>query len=106
MSKIKPFWRVVLGFLILMAVVASSNELSFGGSFLGFAVSVAGLIVYIYFAIRVPYDDPLRSMRDLMAQQAEQTEAQKKAAVSDQERLAALEAELAELRQQLRDREK
>lgn len=98
MNKIKPFWRVVLGFLILMMVVASSNELSFGGSFLGFAVSVAGLIVYIYFAIRVPYDDPLRSMRDLMARQQAQAEQEKaevdrKAEADRQARLDAARAE-------------
>ena len=76
MSKIKPFWRIVIGFLLLLAVVYSSNMLSFGGSFVGFAVWVAGLIVYIYFAIKVPYDDPLRSMRDLIAQQNEQNRTQ------------------------------
>lgn len=76
MSKIKPFWRVVLGLLLLFTVVWSSNELAFGGSFVGFAVWVSVLIVYIYFAIKIPYDDPLRSMRDLIAQQAEQNKPQ------------------------------
>ena len=76
MSKIKPFWRIVIGLLLLFTVVWSSNNLAFGGSFVGFAVWVAVLIVYIYFAVKVPYDDPLRSMRDLIAQQAEQNRQQ------------------------------
>lgn len=70
MSKIKPFWRVVLGFLILGFVVSSSNRMIVQeGSFFAFAFWGAFLAAYIFLAIKIPYDDPLRSMRDLMAQQ-------------------------------------
>lgn len=71
MSKIKPFWRIVIGFLILMVVVYGSNMMTYNGNFIGFAFPLSCLIVFIYLAIRIPYDDPLRSMRDLLAQQAE-----------------------------------
>lgn len=71
MSKIKPFWRIVIGFLILMVVVYGSNMMTYNGNFMGFAFPLSCLVVFIYFAIRIPYDDPLRSMRDLLAQQAE-----------------------------------
>ena len=102
MKKIKPIWRIVIGFLLLCSVVTQSNMMTYGGEFWRFAVAVACFVVYVCFAIKIPYDDPLRSMRDLMAQQAQE---QAKAPAPDAERLAALEAELAELRQQLRDRE-
>ena len=71
MSKIKPFWRIVIGFLILMVVVYDSNMMTYNGNYMAFAFSLSCLVVFIYFAIRIPYDDPLRSMRDLLAQQAE-----------------------------------
>lgn len=117
MSRIKPVWRIVLGFLFLMAVVYNSSMLAFGGSFAGFAVMAALFVVYVVFAIRVPYDDPLRSMRDLMARQAEQAEQERgpdtAAVVSGREaslvettirqaqRITELEREVAELRARL-----
>lgn len=70
MSKIKPFWRIVLGFLILCVFVYNSNMMAMGDGFWGFAFWGAFLAAYIFAAIKIPYDDPLRSMRDLMAQQA------------------------------------
>ena len=104
MSKIKPFWRIVLGFLILCLFVYNSNMMAMGEGFGAFAFWGAFLVAYIYAAIRIPYDDPLRSMRDLMARQAAQKAEEKPdpdPAAAD--RIAALEKELASLREQLRD---
>ncbi|MBQ6396982.1 MAG: hypothetical protein IJI06_02415 [Oscillospiraceae bacterium] len=69
MSRIKPFWRIVLGFLILCVFVYNSNMMAMGDGFWGFAFWGAFLAAYIFAAIKIPYDDPVRSMRDLMAQQ-------------------------------------
>lgn len=106
MSKIKPFWRIVLGFLILCVFVYNSNMMAMGDGFWGFAFWGAFLAAYIFAAIKIPYDDPLRSMRDLMAQQAadEKARREQEAAPKEQnaeDRIAALEAELAALRDQL-----
>lgn len=105
MSKIRPFWRIVIGAILLLNLVWTSNELAFGGSFVGFAFWGAALAAYIFLAIKIPYDDPVRSMRDLMARQAEEQAAGKAdapAASQDaQTRIAALEAELADLKEQL-----
>lgn len=104
MSKIKPFWRIVIGAIFLFNIVWASNDLAFGGSFFGFAFWVAALAAYIFLAIKIPYDDPVRSMRDLMAQQAEdekvrreqeQAAAAKKAEAERQALAAAREAEAA-----------
>lgn len=104
MSKIKPFWRIVLGFVILCLATYNSSMLAFDGSFFAFAFWWAFLVAYIFAAIKIPYDDPLRSMRDLMAQQAAQKAEEKPAPDSAAEdRIAALEKELASLREQLRD---
>ena len=75
MAKIKPFWRVVLGFLILCVIVAEANAMPVTHNPFGFIVSVSFFSSYLYLAIRVPYDDPLRSMRDSMAEQAAQNRA-------------------------------
>lgn len=75
MSNIKPFWRIVIGACILFNAVFCSSNLAFGGSFVGFAVWWAGLVAYIFLCIKIPYDDPVRSMRDLMARQAEDEKA-------------------------------
>lgn len=94
MSRIKPIWRIVLGFLFLTVVVYNSSMLAFGGSFAGFAVMTALFVVYVVYAIKTPYDDPLRSMRDLMAQQAAEAEARARAeADAQREKLAAIHAE-------------
>ena len=106
MSKIKPFWRIVLGFVILCLATYNSSMLAFDGSFFAFAFWWAFLVAYIFAAIKIPYDDPLRSMRDLMAQQAAQKAEEKPAPdPAAEDRIAALEKELASLREQLRDRE-
>ena len=103
MSKIKPFWRIVLGFLILCLATYNSSMLAFDGSFFAFAFWWAFLVAYIFAAIKIPYDDPLRSMRDLMAQQAQQKAEEKPAPdPAAEDRIAALEKELASLREQLR----
>lgn len=98
MSRIKPIWRIVLGFLFLMAVVYNSSMLAFGGSFAGFAVMAALFVVYVVYAIKTPYDDPLRSMRDLMAQQQAQAEQEKAEAARkvEADRQARLDAARAE----------
>lgn len=70
MEKIKPFWRIVIGAAIFFNAVYSSSNLAFGGSFFGFAVWWAALVAYIFLCVKIKYDDPVRSMRDLMAQQA------------------------------------
>ena len=106
MSKIKPFWRIVLGFVILCVFVYNSNLMAMGDGFGGFAFWGAALAAYIFAAIKIPYDDPLRSMRDLMAQQAQQKAEEKPAPdPAAEDRIAALEKELSSLREQLRDRE-
>lgn len=71
MSKIKPFWRIVIGFIILCVCVYCTNMLSFGASWFAFAFWWALFVAYVFLAIKIKYDDPLRSMRDLLAQQAE-----------------------------------
>lgn len=70
MAKIKPFWRVVIGAAIFFNAIYNSSNLAFGGSFFGFAVWWAALVAYIFLCVKIKYDDPVRSMRDLMAQQA------------------------------------
>ena len=77
MSKIRPFWRIVLGFLIFLACVYNTNMLPFEHNIAAFAVWWAGLAAYIFCAVKIPYDDPLRSMRDLMARR-EAEEAQRR----------------------------
>lgn len=102
MSRIKPFWRIVLGFLLLCFCVYNTNMLAFGGNAFAFAFWWAALAAYIFCAIKIKYDDPLRSMRDLMAKQTEEKKAEGKDSSAD--RIAALEKELAELREQLKDK--
>lgn len=106
MSKIKPFWRIVLGFVILCVFVYNSNLMAMGDGFGGFAFWGAALAAYIFAAIKIPYDDPLRSMRDLIAQQQAEAKTEEKTAPDPDaaDRIAALEKELAELREQLRGR--
>ena len=105
MSKIKPFWRIVIGAWILFNALYCSSNLAFGGSFFGFAVCWAALVAYIFLCIKIPYDDPVRSMRDLMAQQAAEEQARReqarvdaaaKAEADRQALAAAREAERAE----------
>ena len=106
MSKIKPFWRIVIGACILFNAMFCSSNLAFGGSFVGFAVWWAGLIAYVFLCFKIPYDDPVRAMRDLMAQQAAEQAAEKKnapeASQDAQARIEALEAELADLKELLK----
>lgn len=83
MSKIKPFWRVVIGAIIFFSAVYSSSNLAFGGSFFGFAVWWAALVAYIFLCVKIKYDDPVRSMRDLMAQQAADEAARREKARAD-----------------------
>lgn len=102
MSKIKPFWRIVIGLFILFDAMVCSSNLAFGGSFFGFAVCWAALVAYVFLCIKIPYDDPIRSMRDLMAQQAEDEKAHQEqtraeaAAKADAERQALAAAQEAE----------
>ena len=106
MSKIKPFWRIVIGLLLLFNVVMTSNRMAMQeGGFFAFAFWVAALVTFVVFAIRVPYDDPLRSMRDLLAQQQAEQKPEPEQDPSDADRIAALERELADLKAQLRDRD-
>lgn len=77
MSKIKPFWRIVIGVCIFFNAVFCSSNMAFGGSFFGFAFWWAALAAYIFLCIKIPYDDPVRSMRDLMARQAEDEKARR-----------------------------
>ena len=96
MSKIRPFWRVVLGLLILSVCVYNTNMLPFEHNIAAFAVWWAGLAAYIFCAVKIPYDDPLRSMRDLMARrEAEQAAEKAKAEARRLELQAAREAEAA-----------
>lgn len=104
MSKIRPFWRVVLGLLILSVCVYNTNMLPFEHNIAAFAVWWAGLAAYIFCAVKIPYDDPLRSMRDLMARreaeeaqrrEAEQAAEKEKAEARRLELQAAREAEAA-----------
>ena len=105
MHRIRPFWRIVIGLLIGFAVFINIVDMAEHGP-AGFIFWAAFLVAYIFAAVRVPYDDPLRSMRDLLAQQAaEKAEAGKDPASDrDADRIAALEKELSELRDRL-DRE-
>lgn len=107
MSKIKPFWRIMIGLAIFFNFVYSSSAMNIGqGSFFAFAFWGAALAAYIFLCVKIKYDDPLRSMRDLMAQQAQQKAEEKPAPdPAAEDRIAALEKELSSLREQLRDRE-
>lgn len=105
MSRIRPIWRIVLGFIFLCCVMYSSSELPFNKNFVGFAVTVAAFVTYVVFAIKTPYDDPLRSMRDLIAQQTKQDSEQKANENDAQKRIDALEEELAKLRERLDEKQ-
>lgn len=83
MAKIKPFWRVVIGAAIFFNAIYNSSNLAFGGSFFGFAVWWAALVAYIFLCVKIKYDDPVRSMRDLMAQQAADEAARREKARAD-----------------------
>ena len=73
MSKIKPFWRIMIGLAIFFNFVYSSSAMNIGlGSFFSFAFWGAALAAYIFLCVKIKYDDPLRSMRDLMARQQEE----------------------------------
>lgn len=95
MSRIKPFWRIVLGFLLLCFCVYNTNMISMGdGNAFAFSFWWAALAAYIFAAIKIKYDDPLRSMRDLLAEetarkQQEQAAAAQKAETERQARQAA-----------------
>ena len=90
MSRIKPIWRIVIGFIFLTCVVYSSSNLAFGGSYPGFAITAAAFAAYVVCAIKIPYDDPLRSMRDLMAQQvADEEERKRREREAEDQRCAA-----------------
>ena len=99
MSRIKPFWRIVLGFLIFCVFVYNSNSMIMGEGAAGFAFWGAFLASYIFVAIKVPYDDPLRSMRDLMAEQIGKSQSEE--TTDAQDRVSQMEAELASLRKKL-----
>lgn len=72
MKKIRPFWRIVIGFLIFCVCVYSTNALPYNNNWFGFASSWAFLAAYIFLAVKIKYDDPLRSMRDMMQKKMEQ----------------------------------
>ena len=106
MSKIKPFWRIVIGLAIFFNFVYSSSAMNMGqGSFFAFAFWGAALAAYIFLCVKIKYDDPLRSMRDLIAQQSAQKAEEKPAPdPAAEDRIAALEKELADLKAKLHDR--
>jgi len=79
MSKIKPFWRVVIGIFLFLNFVYSSNMMAMReAGFFAFAFWGAAMVAYIFLCIKIKYDDPVRSMRDLMARQAAQEAERKK----------------------------
>lgn len=95
-EKIKPFWRIVIGLCLLSLCVYNTNMLTFGGNFFAFAFWWAVLAAYIFLAVKIKYDDPLRSMRDLIAAQtAEQAASQSPAEEARAKREAEREAEAA-----------
>ena len=72
MERIKPFWRIVIGFLIFDVCVYYSNMIAYGDNWFAFSFWWAVFVAYVFLAVKVKYDDPLRSMRDIVAQQVEQ----------------------------------
>lgn len=72
MERIRPFWRIVLGFVIFCFCVAGTNNLFMGESYGAFAFWWAFFVAYIFLCVKIKYDDPVRSMRDLMARQVEE----------------------------------
>lgn len=72
MEKIRPFWRIVIGFLIFCLCVRNTGMLAFGTGWFAFSFWWAFFAAYVFLAIKIKYDDPLRSMRDLMRDQLEQ----------------------------------
>ena len=86
MERIRPFWRIVLGFVIFCFCVSGTSNLFMGGSYGSFAFWWAFFVAYIFLCVKIKYDDPLRSMRDLMARQVEEEQArreQKQATAAD-----------------------
>lgn len=100
MERIRPFWRIVLGFVIFCFCVSGTSNLFMGGSYGSFAFWWAFFVAYIFLCVKIKYDDPLRSMRDLLAEQAESGH-KRNEDPPDTDRIAALEAELAKLREQI-----
>lgn len=72
MEKIRPFWRIVIGLLILGICVYYTNMLTFGNNWFAFAFWWALLAAYIFLAVKIKYDDPLRAMRDIMQKQMDE----------------------------------
>ena len=75
------------------------------GSYADFAFWWAVLAAYIFLCVKIKYDDPLRSMRDLIAEQAAQGNARKQEDADAREKIAKLEAELAAMKDRLSDRD-
>ena len=102
MAQIKPFWRIVLGFIIFCFCVYSTSNMAMGGSAFAFAFWWAFFSAYVFLAVKIKYDDPLRSMRDLIAEQAAQESERKDAA---REQIADLEAQIEDLRKKVDEKD-
>ena len=72
MSKIKPFWRIVIGFWMLTNCLYYSSTIAERNNWIGFCFWGAAFATYVYFAIKIKYDDPVRSMRDILQAQTEE----------------------------------
>ena len=48
--------------------------IAFGDNWFAFSFWWAFFAAYVFLAVKVKYDDPIRSMRDILAQQVEQKE--------------------------------
>ena len=105
MARIKPFWRIVLGFIIFCFCVYHTGNLVFSGSYFAFSFWWAFFAAYVFLAVKIKYDDPLRSMRDLIAEQAAQGNARKQEDADAREKISKLEAELAAMKDRLADRD-
>ena len=99
MERIRPFWRIVLGFIIFCFCVAGTNNLFMGESYGAFAFWWAFFVAYIFLCVKIKYDDPVRSMRDLMAEQIGKSQSEEPTDAHD--RASQREAELASLRKKL-----
>lgn len=80
MEKVRPLWRFIIGFALLMNLVVSSSMFNMQQeSFMSFAVSVAAMVTWVYLCIRYRYVDPLRAMYELEIQRDEERKAEKAA---------------------------
>lgn len=88
MEKIKPFWRIVIGFFLLSMVVHASSMMNMEkGNPLLFPFYGAALVTWIYLCVRVKYVDPARALYELELEKkaARDAEAAKRQAERDAE---------------------